>query len=143
MVGRVSMNLYILIIKNKIWKTHIYKCVTFIFELYLMWSTFSDESVFCRLHGIELPIWFAESIWVCVMKKSIYTNAWHIYFELYLTWPTFSHERNSILVTFNKFIIYYKRSLLSNDQQLFNMPLRARMHQPTIMDGGGPNLTVW
>ena len=46
-------------------------------------------------------------------------------------------------MTFNKFIIYYKRSLLSNDQQLLNMPLQARMHQPTIMDGGGPNLTVW
>ena len=49
----------------------------------------------------------------------------------------------SISFIFYKFIIYYKRSLLSNDQQLFNMPLRARMHQPTIMDGGGPNLTVW
>ena len=76
-------------------------------------------------------------------EKTLYTNAWHIYFELYLVWPTFSHKPNNILMTFNKFIIYYKRSLLSNDQQLLNMPLQARMHQPTIMDGGGPNLTVW
>jgi len=59
----------------------------------------------------------------------------------YLMRPTVNHEANNIFL-----LLYYiaKKTTLSNYHQLFlTCFLRARMHQRTIMDEGGPDLTVW